>query len=108
MAGAGAPSRDPIFILGRPRSGSTLIEQILASHPAIEGTAELPYVGALAEGLGSSDDPAAVDALAALEPAALTALGEEYLHRRACIATRNGRSSSTRSRSTRPTSASSR
>jgi len=80
-AGAGAPSRDPIFVLGRPRSGSTLIEQILASHPAIEGTAELPYVVALAEGIGRPDDPATIDALAALEPAALTALGEEYLHR---------------------------
>ena len=40
-AGQGAPTRDPIFIVGMQRSGSTLIEQILASHPAIEGTAEL-------------------------------------------------------------------
>ena len=40
-AGAGASSRDPIFILGLPRAGSTLIEQILASHSAVEGTQEL-------------------------------------------------------------------
>jgi tetratricopeptide (TPR) repeat protein len=88
--GAGVPDADPIFILGRPRSGSTLLEQILASHPAIEGTAELPYVFALADGIGRHDDPAAIDALAALAPAALTALGEDYL-RRARVHRRQGR-----------------
>src|SRR5690606_35641431 len=40
--GCGNPSPDPIVIVGMPRAGSTLIEQILASHPDIEGTAELP------------------------------------------------------------------
>ena len=39
--GWGAPAVDPIFIVGLPRSGSTLIEQILASHPLVEGTQEL-------------------------------------------------------------------
>jgi tetratricopeptide (TPR) repeat protein len=38
---AGAADRDPIFIVGLPRSGSTLIEQILASHPDVDGTHEL-------------------------------------------------------------------
>jgi tetratricopeptide (TPR) repeat protein len=42
--GAGHPAADPIFILGLPRSGSTLVEQILASHSQVEGTAELPYI----------------------------------------------------------------
>jgi tetratricopeptide (TPR) repeat protein len=42
--GAGANKNDPVFVLGRPRSGSTLIEQILSSHSRIEGTAELPYI----------------------------------------------------------------
>jgi tetratricopeptide (TPR) repeat protein len=42
--GWGNPDRDPIFILGMPRAGSTLVEQILSSHPAIEGTAELPDI----------------------------------------------------------------
>ncbi|MDO9368744.1 MAG: sulfotransferase [Sphingopyxis sp.] len=51
-AGAGDPASDPIFILGMPRAGSTLIEQILASHSAIEGTMELPDIPALAIGLG--------------------------------------------------------
>lgn len=39
---------DPIFVLGMPRSGSTLVEQILASHPLIEGTRELPNIQSLA------------------------------------------------------------
>ena len=43
-AGAGDPSRAPIFIVGLPRSGSTLIEQILASHSGVEGTMELPNI----------------------------------------------------------------
>ena len=42
--GWGASAPDPIFILGLPRSGSTLIEQILASHPMVEGTQELPDI----------------------------------------------------------------
>jgi tetratricopeptide (TPR) repeat protein len=88
--GAGAPAADPIFILGRPRSGSTLLEQILSSHPAVEGTAELPYIGALADRLGAHDDPRSMEALVALAPAALAALGEEYL-RRAQVHRRQGR-----------------
>ena len=44
LAGAGNDAPDPIFIVGLPRSGSTLVEQILASHPLVEGTAELPYI----------------------------------------------------------------
>ena len=43
-AGCGNPSAAPIFIVGLPRSGSTLIEQILASHPRVEGTMELPNI----------------------------------------------------------------
>ena len=51
-AGAGARADDPIFIVGLPRSGSTLIEQILASHSQVEGTMELPDVPALAQTIG--------------------------------------------------------
>jgi len=74
-SGAGCTSTDPIFILGQPRSGSTLIEQILSSHSAIEGTAELPYIPGLAQQFGT-DYP---NALAKLEPSALTAMGEKYM-----------------------------
>ena len=83
--GWGCSAPDPIFILGRPRSGSTLVEQILSSHSAIEGTAELPYIGNLAkrlarrQGLGVVLDTDALAALAALNQAEVEALGEEYL-----------------------------
>src|SRR6201999_1945953 len=43
-AGCGNPGNAPIFIVGLPRSGSTLIEQILASHSRVEGTMELPNI----------------------------------------------------------------
>ncbi len=43
--GVGHPSDEPIFIIGLPRAGSTLLEQILASHSRVEATAELPFVG---------------------------------------------------------------
>ena len=44
LAGSGDPDPAPIFIVGLPRSGSTLVEQILASHSAVEGTMELPNI----------------------------------------------------------------
>ena len=46
----GDPSPDPIFIVGMPRAGSTLVEQILSSHSLVEGTAELPDMPAIARG----------------------------------------------------------
>lgn len=49
MQAAGADT--PIFVLGMPRSGSTLVEQILAAHPEIEATEELPYLRAIANDL---------------------------------------------------------
>ena len=51
-AGEGCDAPDPIFIVGLPRSGSTLIEQILASHSQVEGTAELPVLMRLAYSIG--------------------------------------------------------
>lgn len=83
--GAGCPHPDPIFVLGMPRAGSTLIEQILSSHSMIEGTMELPDIISMARRLAdeSKDDgearfPANV---AQMSDAALKALGEEYLDR---------------------------
>src|SRR6184192_3282504 len=52
-AGAGALATDPIFIVGLPRAGSTLIEQILSSHSQVEGTMELPDVPALAQSIAA-------------------------------------------------------
>lgn len=46
--GTGHESDEPIFIVGLPRAGSTLLEQILASHSMVEATAELPFIGQIA------------------------------------------------------------
>ncbi|QMW22690.1 tetratricopeptide repeat-containing sulfotransferase family protein [Sandaracinobacteroides saxicola] len=77
MAGRGCAAPDPIFIVGLPRAGSTLIEQILASHSMVEGTMELPDILALARrtaGEGGDYGPA-------LETADLRALGAAFLER---------------------------
>lgn len=82
--GQGCTAPDPIFIIGMPRAGSTLIEQILSSHPLVEGTQELPDIVTMARRLGdraAADDHRYPASLAELDPAALTALGEEYLER---------------------------
>jgi len=84
-AGAGRPQPDPIFIVGLPRSGSTLIEQILASHSAVEGTMELPDIMSLALRLGGkkkrSDVSLYPEILATLDTGMFAELGEEYLAR---------------------------
>ena len=80
-AGQGDPSTAPIFIVGLPRSGSTLIEQILSSHSQVEGTQELPDIIALSRRLGGKARDAYPEALAGLGPADLSALGAEYLSR---------------------------
>ena len=81
--GWGCPAPDPIFIVGLPRSGSTLIEQILASHSRVEGTMELPDVAMLARVVGNrttrptgSAYPRALEKFSADE---LRELGERYL-----------------------------
>jgi len=51
----GHETKDPIFILGLPRAGSTLIEQILASHSMIDGTLELPNILSMAQSLRGDD-----------------------------------------------------
>ena len=81
----GHDAADPIFILGMPRAGSTLIEQILASHSMIEGTHELPDIGMIAARIASKGgDDGATDYCAGLT--ALTAddrrrIGAEYIDR---------------------------
>lgn len=84
-SGSGDPAPDPIFILGMPRSGSTLVEQILASHPEVEGTAELPIVPVLVQTMVSDHKLAAGTSWRELLPhigrEELAALGAEYLRR---------------------------
>ncbi len=82
-AGQGDPARDPIFVVGLPRAGSTLVEQILSSHSQVEGTMELPDIIAIARRLGGGAHRGAQSAypevLAGLDAEALAALGREYL-----------------------------
>jgi tetratricopeptide (TPR) repeat protein len=81
----GCEARDPIFIVGMPRAGSTLIEQILSSHSLVEGTSELPDIPAVARKPGTypkgmleaSGDERCI-------------LGEEYL-KRAAVQRRTGK-----------------
>jgi tetratricopeptide (TPR) repeat protein len=84
-AGQGCPAPDPIFIVGLPRAGSTLIEQILASHSQVEGTMELPDLIVMARRLGGKvarrADSTYPEGLADLSPDDLKALGEEFLER---------------------------
>jgi tetratricopeptide (TPR) repeat protein len=81
--GAGSPDPAPIFIVGLPRSGSTLLEQILASHPQVEGTMELPEVLRLANTLRGRESQGGErrypGVLAELDLAEFRRLGEQYL-----------------------------
>ena len=83
LRGTGDPDPSPIFILGLPRSGSTLLEQILATHTDVEGTSELPYVGRLATSLNLNrpDGVNYPEALRELGPEHLAAMGRDYLAR---------------------------
>jgi tetratricopeptide (TPR) repeat protein len=82
--GWGDPTQGPIFVLGMPRAGSTLIEQILSSHSQVEGTMELPEMNSLARGLrrmAESPREGYVSILGEQDPEALRALGRSYLER---------------------------
>jgi len=84
-AGHGCPDPSPIFIVGLPRSGSTLVEQILASHSEVDGTAELPDIIEIARRLSGKrkpKDPSRYPAiLHELSGTQLQQLGEEYIAR---------------------------
>jgi tetratricopeptide (TPR) repeat protein len=81
--GFGAGNPDPIFIVGLPRSGSTLLEQILASHSQVEGTLELPDIPRMVVNLQGRDpdlnNPRYPRILARLTAAESLNLGEKYL-----------------------------
>jgi tetratricopeptide (TPR) repeat protein len=74
LGGQGAASTLPVFVVGMPRSGTTLVEQILASHPEIHGAGELAHIQSLVSALG--DFPGAMDRLTAAQ---LRQCGETYL-----------------------------
>jgi len=78
-ADSGCQAADPIFIVGLHRSGSTLVEQILASHPLIEGTGELKVMPKLARRLQGSGTRTWGQTVATLDRSNLVSLGAEYL-----------------------------
>ncbi len=82
--GSGVPAADPIFIVGLPRSGSTLVEQILASHSRVEGTHELADIPRMVVELQGRDwqldNPRYPAVLAQLPDAEFRRLGEKYLN----------------------------
>jgi tetratricopeptide (TPR) repeat protein len=82
-AGAGAPDPDPVFIVGLPRSGSTLLEQILASHSRIEGTQELANVQQIVARLRGRDpdlnDPLYPRILTQMATEDFARYGEQYI-----------------------------
>jgi predicted Zn-dependent protease len=96
-AGYGTSSPDPIFVVGLPRAGSTLIEQILASHSSVEGTMELPDLIMIVESLAGkphqsrkksarespreSEDPQYPGVLATLSADDCRKLGQDYIER---------------------------
>lgn len=81
--GGGCKAPDPLFVLGLQRSGSTLVEQILASHPLIEGTTELTIIQQIWDRLGriGNRSRGPFQIIAALDPAALEQIGAEFLER---------------------------
>ena len=78
----GDPSANPIFILGMPRSGTTLIEQVLASHPSVHGAGEilaLHHAVHHRAGMDASPTQAFPEALTTMSTEQLRAIGEHYL-----------------------------
>ncbi len=80
---AGCPAPDPIFIVGLPRAGSTLLEQILSSHSQVDGTMELANIIGLAHRLNGrkviQENPLYPGVLAEIPDEALTKMGEDYI-----------------------------
>jgi tetratricopeptide (TPR) repeat protein len=81
-AGAGNTDPSPIFVIGLPRSGSTLIEQILASHSLVEGTSELPYVTRITRSLNRNraDGINYPKAVTELDDRHFAAMGRDYIN----------------------------
>jgi len=79
--GVGCLEEGPIFVVGLHRSGSTLIEQILASHPLVEGTTELGIMKLIRDRITRASGTTPAAAVTALQGSELRRIGEEYLER---------------------------
>ncbi|HUH37355.1 MAG TPA: sulfotransferase [Spongiibacteraceae bacterium] len=78
---AATHSRAPIFIVGMPRSGTSLVEQILASHHQVHGAGEIPHTRIFADGVQSLARLQFPEGLAFVQPRDLRAMGETYLEK---------------------------
>ena len=77
----GATDDTPVFIVGMPRSGTTLVEQILASHPQVAAAGELPFVEQLVAQNQADAGQNRMDWLTDADPGVLAVMGNEYLQR---------------------------
>jgi tetratricopeptide (TPR) repeat protein len=97
-SGCGDPSAAPVFIIGMPRSGTTLIEQIIASHPLAYGAGELQTLNDLLLNVRGLDGKSLSypEFVAALDPAALQQIGARYVSRVCELADKHGRTGAAR------------
>ena len=79
LAKSSTNDRDPIFILGMPRSGSTLVDQIISSHSKVDGTQELPNIIKIAAELNSNNQNNYPEVLKELDDSKLSNLGKVYI-----------------------------
>ncbi len=75
----GHAAEAPVFIVGMPRSGTTLVEQILAGHPQVYAAGELPYLARAADALRGRNGESFPEALTTMDPARLVAVGTDYV-----------------------------
>jgi tetratricopeptide (TPR) repeat protein len=80
-SGAGDPSRVPVFVLGMPRSGTTLVEQILASHSKVFGAGELDAFGRAVASMASANGTPFPELASTISAEALRSLGGGYVER---------------------------
>jgi len=79
LAKSSTGDRDPIFVLGMPRSGSTLVDQIISSHSKVDGTQELPNIIKIAAELNSNNQKNYPEVLEELDESKLSNLGKDYI-----------------------------
>ncbi len=79
LSNSSTQDRDPIFVLGMPRSGSTLVDQIISSHSMVDGTQELPNIIKIAAELNNDSNDNYPEVLSNLKNSELSALGLDYI-----------------------------
>ena len=79
LAKSSTGDRDPIFVLGMPRSGSTLVDQIISSHSKVDGTQELPNIIKIAAELNTNNQNNYPEVLKELDESKLSNLGKDYI-----------------------------